>query len=251
MKEIWLILKAMLDPFFIIFILVFFSLVVFLVNHKKKTDALIILLCLIFVYGMGIAPMSDYLCYYLEKDYIHERVAGLKNNLDAIVVLGHGTTEIKSMKETFNSDYGALRTVHAVTVYNKNGARYFVCVGKGRGEVSEAQAMAKLAETLGVPKDKIKIGPKSTNTSENAVEAKKILGDRRMKIGLVTSAFHMKRSEKEFKKHFDNVVPLPAHYLYASPTGNVIVRLMPRSVELYKTSVALKEIIARLFYNLK
>ena len=251
MDEIWAIFKLMLDPLFIIFILLLVSLAVFLTNCKKKSDSLIIVLCLVVVYGMGIAPVSDYLCYYLEKDYINQRVAGFKNNLDAIVVLGHGTNEIKSMKETFNTDFGTIRVVHAVTIYNKYGARYFVCAGKGKGDVSEAQTMAKLAEVLGVPKDKIRIEPKSKNTSENAGAVKKMLGDSKINIGLVTSAFHMKRSEREFHKYFDNVTPLPAHYLYSSPTGNVVMRYMPRSPELYKTSIAIREIIAQWFYSLK
>ncbi|MCK7495319.1 MAG: YdcF family protein [Comamonadaceae bacterium] len=225
MDEIWAVFKVMLDPLFIIFILLLVSLAVFLTNCKKKSDSLIIVLCLVFVYGMGIAPVSDYLCYYLEKDYINERVAGFKKNLDAIVVLGHGTNEIKSMKETFNTDFGTLRVVHAVTIYNKSGARYFVCAGKGTGDVSEAQTMAKLAEILGVPKDKIRIEPKSKNTSDHAGAVKKMLGDSKMNIGLVTSAFHMKRSERNLKNILiiSNRCPLII-YIHRQP-ANVVMQL--------------------------
>ena len=251
MDEIWAVFKVMLDPLFIIFILLLVSLAVFLTNCKKKSDSLIIVLCLVFVYGMGIAPVSNYLCYYLEKDYINERVAGFKKNLDAIVVLGHGTKEIKSMKETFNTDFGTLRLLHAVAVYNKTGAKYFVCSGKGSGRASEAEVMARLAEKLGVPKEKIRIEPNSKNTGENASELNKMFVNKNISIGLVTSAFHMKRSEHEFKKYFNNVLPLPAHYLYSSPGGNVVIRYMPQSEELYKTSLAFKEIVAQLWYRLK
>jgi uncharacterized SAM-binding protein YcdF (DUF218 family) len=78
-----------------------------------------------------------------------------------------------------------------------------------------------------------------------------MFGDRKINIGLVTSAFHMKRSESEFKKYFTNVVPLPAHYLYSSPGKNVVIKYMPQSEELYKTSLALKEITGQLWYRLK
>jgi uncharacterized SAM-binding protein YcdF (DUF218 family) len=47
------------------------------------------------------------------------------------------------------------------------------------------------------------------------------------------------------------VVPLPAHYLYSSPTGNPVISYMPQSEELYKTSIAFKEIIAQLWYRIK
>jgi uncharacterized SAM-binding protein YcdF (DUF218 family) len=251
MNEICSVFKAILDPLFIVFVLLLISLVVFLLNCKKKGDSLIIVLCIILVFGAGIAPVSNYLCLYLEKDYIKNTSDGVNKNIDAIVVLGAGTKEIKSLKETFSNETGYLRVLHAVEVYNKIQPGYFVTTGKGEGDISEAQTLAKLAEALGVPKEKIRMESNSTNTGENAGEVNKIFDSRKVKIGLVTSAFHMKRSEREFKKYFDHVTPLPAHYLYSSPTGNIVVRYMPQSGELYKTSIALKEIIAQLWYIIK
>jgi uncharacterized SAM-binding protein YcdF (DUF218 family) len=211
---------------------------------------LILLLSIVLIYGASIAPVANYLCYYLEKDFINNPTAGAKN-IDAIVVLGNGTKDINALKNTFNTGIESLRLLHAVVVYNKTGAKSFVCSGKGYGKVSEAEAMARLAEKLGVPKEKIRIEPNSKNTGENAVELNKMFVNKNINIGLVTSAFHMKRSEREFKKYFNNVVPLPAHYLYSSPTGNPVIRYIPQSEELYKTSVALKEIVAQLWYRLK
>jgi uncharacterized SAM-binding protein YcdF (DUF218 family) len=251
MDEIFTVLKAFIDPLLMAFILLIISFFVFLINSKKKSDSLILLLCIVFIYGAGIAPVANHFCYYLEKDYIDKPDAGVKNNIDVIVVLGSGTKEINSMKETFNTEIESLRLLHAVAVYNKTGAKYFVCSGKGEGKVSQAEAMAKLAESLGVPREKIKIEPNSINTSQNAGEVNKMLNNKNVNIGLVTSAFHMARSEREFKRYFNNVRPLPAHYLYSSPAGNAVLRYMPQSAELYKTSVAFREIIAQLWYRLK
>jgi len=251
MDEIWAVFKAILDPLFIVFVLLLISLIVFLLNCKKKSDSLILVLCIILIYGAAIAPVSNYLCLYLEKDYFNCTKDGLEKKIDAIVVLGNGTKEIKLLKETFISEAGCLRVLHAVEIYNKTQSAYFICAGKGEGNVSEAQAMAKLAESLGVPKEKIRIEANSRNTGENAIEVNKILASGKVNIGLVTSAFHMKRSEREFRKYFNHVTPLPAHYLYSSPAGNVVVRYMPQSGELYKTSIALKEIIAQLWYTIK
>jgi len=250
MEEVYAVFKGFLDPLFIVFVLILISFILFLLNCKKKNSALILLLSIVLIYGASIAPVANYLCYCLEKDYIHNQTAGNKN-IDAIIVLGGGTKDIHALKTTLNSGIEALRVLHAVVVYNQTGARYFVCVGKGAGKVSEAQTMAKLAQSLGVPKEKIRIEPNSKNTSENASEANKMFGDRKINIGLVTSAFHMKRSEREFKKYFTNVVPLPAHYLYSSPGGSAVIRYMPQSKELYKTSLALKEITGQLWYRLK
>jgi len=251
MDEVFTVLKGFLDPLFIAFVLLIISFIVFLLNCKKKSDSLILLLCIIFLYGTSIAPVANHFCYYLEKDYIHKPADSVKNNIDAIIVLGSGTKEINSMKETFNTEIESLRLMHAVAVYNKTGAKYFVCSGKGYGKISEAEAMARLAEELGVPKEKIRIESNSKNTGENASEVNKLIGNKNTNIGLVTSACHMKRSEREFKKYFNNIVPLPAHYLYSSPIGNAVIRYMPQSGELYKTSLAFKEIVAQLWYRLK
>ena len=198
------------------FVLLLIAFFVCVTASKKKTGALILLLSIILLYGASINPVANYLCYYLEKDYINNPTAEDKN-IDVIVVLGHVVKDITALKNTFPTERTAARVLHAVEVYNKNGAKYFVCSGKGTGKISEAEVMARLAEKLGVPKEKIKIEAKSTNTWQNAAELNKMFANKNISIGLVTSAYHMKRSEREFKKYFNNVVPLPANYFYSSP----------------------------------
>ncbi len=250
MEEVYTVFKGFLDPLFIVFVLILVSCVLFFINCKKKNSALVLLLSVVLIYGASIAPVADYLCYYLEKDYINDQT-GINRNIDAIVVLGCGTKEINALKTTFNSGIQSLRVLHAVIVYNKTGAKYFVCCGAGSDGLSQAEVMTRLAEKLGVPKEKIKIESKSKNTAQNAVEVNKMFANKNIVIGLVTSAFHMKRSEGEFKKYFTNVAPLPAHYLYSSPRKNIVIRYIPQSEELYKTSFAVKEIIGQLWYRLK
>jgi uncharacterized SAM-binding protein YcdF (DUF218 family) len=250
MEEIYTIFKVFLDPLFIVFVLLIISLFLFFLNCKKKNGALILLLSIVLIYGASIAPVANYLCYYLEKDYLSKPAAEAKN-VDVIVVLGCGTKNINALKNTSNTAIESLRLLHSVVVYNRTGARYFVCSGKGSDKTSQAEAMASLAEKLGVPKEKIRIESNSKNTGENAAEVGKIFANKNINIGLVTSAFHMKRSEQEFKKYFNTVLPLPAHYLYSSPGKNVVIRYMPQSEELYKTSLAFKEIVAQLWYRLK
>jgi uncharacterized SAM-binding protein YcdF (DUF218 family) len=250
MEEIYTIFKGFLDPLFIVFVLLVISLFLFFLNCKKKNGALILLLSIVLIYGASIAPVANYLCYYLEKDYLNKPAAEAKN-VDAIVVLGCGTKNINALKNTSNTAIESLRLLHAVVVYNRTGAKYFVCSGKGADKTSQAEVMANLAEKLGVPKEKIRIESSSKNTGENAAEVGKIFANKNINIGLVTSAFHMKRSEREFKKYFNNVLPLPAHYLYSSPGESAVIRYMPQSEELYKTSIAFKEMVAQLWYRFK
>jgi len=250
MNEVCAVFKGILDPLFIIFILLIVSFVVFVRNVKQKSDSLVLLFCLILLYGAGIAPAANYLCYYLEKDYMNHPAVET-GNIDAIVVLGCGTKDIHALNTTWNSEMESLRVLHAVEVYHRVGAKYFICSGAGDDKMSQAEAMAKLAEKWGVPRERIRLEPNSKSTAQNALEVGKMFAHQKITIGLVTSAFHMKRSEKEFKKYFAHVVPLPAHYLYSSPGKDIAIRYMPQSKEIYKTSLALKEIIAQIWYNAK
>jgi uncharacterized SAM-binding protein YcdF (DUF218 family) len=123
-------------------------------------------------------------------------------------------------------------------------------MGKGAKKISEAEVMATSAERLGVPAGKIKVDPASRNTWEHAENLDRMFQDKAIRIGLVTSAYHMKRSEREFKKYFVNVIPLPSDYLYSSPRLSIFA-FMPGSGNLYKCSIAMREIVGITWYRLR
>ncbi len=250
MEEIYIVCKGLLDPVFIVFILLLAAFFMCWRASKNKTGVLILLLTVVLFYGTSIFPTANYLCHFLEKDYIN-KPAATDDNIDVIVVLGHTVKDINTLNNTFPTERTAVRILHAVAIYNKTGPKYLVCSGKGTGKVTQAAVMARLAQNLGVPKEKIKIEDKSTNTWQNAAELSKIFNDKNVSVGVVTSAYHMKRSVREFNKYFNNVVPLPADYLYSSTSGNYVLKYIPQSEELYKTSIALKEIVGQLWYKIK
>jgi uncharacterized SAM-binding protein YcdF (DUF218 family) len=186
----------------------------------------------------------------LEKDYIKKTITA-DQNTDVIVALGGGAYDISYISKTFPSSTTVVRVAYAADYYRYNPVKYFVCSGKGLGKLPEAEMMAKLAVSLGVPKEKIKIDSRSVNTWQSAVEINKMFDKKDIRVGLVTSAFHMKRSERELKKYFNNVSPLPAGFLYSSPMGNPLPRYIPQSEALYKTQIAFQEIVARIWYLIK
>ena len=124
-------------------------------------------------------------------------------------------------------------------------------MGKGSGKIPEADLMVQLAQKLGVPKEKIIAESKSINTWASAVELNHMFANKNISIGLVTSASHLNRSQKEFKKYFNNVVPFPSNYYYESSAENIFVKYAPQTDSLSKTSLALKEIAGYLWYSMK
>ncbi len=250
MEYVYMIFKGFVDPVFITILLLLIAFFICLIGGKKKTGALILLLSIVLLYGASIFPVSNYLCYYLEKDYIKSQ-SDVAQNIDVLVVLGGGAQDINSLNNTFPTEATSTRLLHAVDIYNRKGVKYFVCVGKGSGKITEAELMAQLAQRLGVPKEKIRMETKSINTWANAVELNKMFANKNIYIGLVTSASHLKRTEKEFKKYFNNVVPFPANYYYTSSAENIFAKYIPDTRSLYKTSLALKEIAGQLWYSVK
>jgi len=250
MEHVYDVLKSFVDPVFIIFVLLLVSFLIWLISVKKKSNTLFLFFVIVLLYGFSIFPVSNYLSYQLEKDYIN-RPDKDKINLDVIVVLSGGCYDINILAKTFPGETTTVRLVHAVQMYKKYNPKFLVCSGTSEGKIPDARLMAKMAEELGVSKDKIRIESKSKNTYEHAMEFNKMFANKDMKIGLVTSASHMKRSERQFRKYFNNVLALPTGYLYSSAAGTPAVRYIPQSHWLYKNSLVLHEFVGHIWYNVK
>jgi uncharacterized SAM-binding protein YcdF (DUF218 family) len=111
--------------------------------------------------------------------------------------------------------------------------------------------MAAAAEKLGIPREKILADSLSENTRGHAAEADRRFADKTIRIGLVTSAYHLKRAEREFRVYFANVVPIPSDFLVSSPTGMRAVDFVPNAGSLFKSAAALHEMAGNLWYRLK
>lgn len=100
---------------------------------------------------------------------------------------------------------GADRVVHTVDLYKRGIIRnVLVAGGSGRLVTSgrrEADDIVKALELMGVPKENILIENESRNTAESARHVKAMLaGQDTARVLLITSAFHMRRSEGCFTK---------------------------------------------------
>lgn len=249
MDYAYAVLKAFIDPVFFIFILLAVVWMLSLVG-KKKGPILGLFFLMVFIYGLSIAPVANYLLYSLEGTYLRE---GQTNHqeYDVLVVLGGGSFDIKPTSETFLQNASVSRLIHGLKLYKSQPSKYFVCSGNGPASVPEAELMAETAVVFGVPKEKIRIESKSKTTWENAREVNKIFVRKDISIGLVTSAWHMKRAEREFRKYFSDVSPLPADFRYVSPGKHTAIRYLPQTDSLYRSSIALQEMTGYLWYSIK
>ena len=153
-----------------------------------------------------------------------------KENFDYIIVLGAG------LRGTTPSNPFKARIKKAAEYLNEN--KKTICIasgGQGRYEViSEAQAAFNtLTEQYEIPKDRIILEEKSTDTEENLKYSLEIIGDPNASVGIVTNGFHELRAMSIANEvGYENVHSVPAQTLF--PVGiHYCVREFFGMVEFY------------------
>ena len=170
--------------------------------------------------------------------------------VDAIVVLGGSVAGRHPPKRpSLGLNSASSRVWYAAELYRAGKARWIVVAAGGRPEFAnqqvEADAIAEMLTTLGVPRAAIRLDAQSRNTRENAINAREIL-DRlgARSVLLVTSAEHMVRAMKTFAKvwpkYDDRPIPAPTDVAIVE-TGNSLLLWIPSSSALANVTKALKE----------
>ena len=115
--------------------------------------------------------------------------------------------------------------------------------------IAEGEYLKELAIKYGVSEENIILTDEVQNTDQEAKAIKEILTED-AKIILVTSAFHMPRAEKVFKAANINLIPYPVDF-QSSKLKTTIMDFIPSAKSFFDTSHFVREIIGRLYYNLK
>lgn len=109
---------------------------------------------------------------------------------------------------------------------------------------SEAEFLGNSLVEAGVPRDRIHLETKAKNTLENARLSKRILDSLKIRgpFIIVTSAVHMPRAVKIFRKAGLDVIPFPSNYLVTKDeTRFKISHLAPSTATLLNWSTLLRE----------
>jgi uncharacterized SAM-binding protein YcdF (DUF218 family) len=108
----------------------------------------------------------------------------------------------------------ACRLAEAVRLFHLiPGAKLMVSGGSldfKRGDKPVSEIVGDMANSMGIPRERILLETQSTTTYENCVEVQKILGDK--PFILVTSASHLPRAIAVFEKLGVSPIPAPADF---------------------------------------
>ena len=112
----------------------------------------------------------------------------------------------------------------------------------------EGFILKERAISLGVLQTKILVTENVKNTYEESIAVTKLIPNNSTII-LVTSAFHMHRSKYLFQKQGFEIIPFPVDF--NSPNRKLsIISFLPNLGAIGKTSIFIRENIARIYYKL-
>jgi uncharacterized SAM-binding protein YcdF (DUF218 family) len=249
-------LKSGSTPLVWVFVLLILGLVATRFRRRKLVSRVgwcLMLLGTLVLYAFSIAPVSQGLLYSLESRY-RPATATTLATLDAVVILGGGIHRSGGLRERAEaSEWTRARVQEGVSLFQQSSAKVLaLCGGRATADcASDADVMKTLAGQMGVRTEQIITETTSKNTMENASRLASLLpaGEGR-RIGLVTSAVHMRRAEATFRHQFpdDTIVALPVHYLY-TPPRTMIGRVIPSDSHLSRSTAALHEWIGLAWYS--
>ncbi len=148
------------------------------------------------------------------------------------------------------------RFIQGVKLYEMGIVNHILVTGGNGSLLKHAFRESKWVKTqllaFGIPDSAILIENDSRNTLENAAFSKRVLDSAGLKAPyvLVTSAFHMPRSEWIFNKEGLNVVPYPCNYFAGRGKFNP-ADLLPQAHVLDLWFLYIKEAVGYYAYKIK
>ena len=249
--------KLILSPLFIVLLLNlivgFYGLFKLDAKKRAKTCFLVIII-LSLALGIVSTPTASVLISRpLESPYKNPGLLLPADNIQAVTVLSGGIYQGPAEEFELPGDSTIQRVNRGVKFFLESEADYLILQGRlseGPGD-RMVQLMAEQAILLGVDEDKIILESESTNTMEHPYFLSNLnLIAQDAELAVVTSAWHLRRSELAFNYYYENISPVPAEFIsYNLPGG--INNFFPQVSGLRRSTRAIHEYIGMVWYYLR
>jgi Uncharacterized conserved protein len=219
---------------------------------RKKRWPLIAALAVLYVSSMPL--VGNRLTRCLESSYPALAIDEVEK-ADAIVPLGGIFGPPVADGYLPNVGEAGERLEAGITLWQKKKAAWLAFTG-GRipwakqAEVEGAISM-RAAIARGIPAERIALTREVGNTSDEAHAVDALMRERGWrKIILVTSAWHMPRAARLFRKAGVDFIPFPVDFQINPKSRLTLLDFLPRAEGLQKTETALREWYGIMFYAL-
>ncbi|GDX07957.1 envelope biogenesis factor ElyC [Buttiauxella sp. A111] len=198
---------------------------------------------------ISLQPVADKMLKPIEDSYPTWRGS---EKVDYIVVLGGSYTWNPEWAPSSNLINNSLpRVTEAIRLWQANPSAKMIFTGARAitNPVSTAEAGARVAESLGVPRSQIIVLDSPKDTEEEAAAVAKTIGQQ--PFLLVTSASHLPRAMIFFRHAGLNPLPAPANQLAIASPLNPWERIIPAPIWLMHSDRAIYESVGRVWQWLK
>ncbi|MEN9762244.1 MAG: hypothetical protein RI906_2070 [Pseudomonadota bacterium] len=243
MKELSIILTALISPLGLALLLLLLALVLGL--RRSRVATWMVLLAASWLGLWSLPVPANWISLQVSEGSAPLDAVALRAlpKAPAIVLLGGGVSPATAQRPVPDLGESSDRIWQAARLYHAGRATLIVASGGADARISltsEAQAMKVLLLDLGVPASAIVLEEISRNTRENATETARLLKAHNIdKVLLVTSASHMRRSRTHFEAAGLAVIPVPADHDTLDYAG--LRRWLPSSEALDLSARSLKE----------
>jgi len=226
--------------------------IVLILAGLLKRRLLLIWVGLVLFYLFATPIVSDAIFKYVEKGQLRKNISSVQK-ADAIVVLGGMFNYVKTETGGLNEWGDPDRFFVGIELFKARKANQIIFTGAkmpwaDKDQETEGESLKKYAIEMGVPDSAIKISGLVTTTEDESKEVKKLLPNPKTII-LVTSAFHMPRSQALFERQGFEVIsfPVDSKVSFEATTG---LDYLPEADSFRKSETGIRELIGRLFYRL-
>ena len=239
------ILPLIFSPLIMIIVLIFVG----LITSSKKISLIGVIILIV----CSLPIVSNKLVAYLESDYQLSKPSNIAS-ADAIVVLS-GMIRTVNSKEGLDYEFSEAsdRIFAGINLFKeKKAPKLILTRGKLPWSVGipEGEYLKEIAIINGISENNILLTENVENTDQEAKAIKKLLSEDKPNVILVTSAFHMPRAQKVFQAAGINVVPFPVDF-QKELSKITFMSFMPSANALSGTSFFVREMIGRVYYDLK
>lgn len=230
----------------------------------KRIGKYLLLIGIIVYFAFATSPVSMALLGRLENRYSPLLDTKGVGDVQTIVLLTGAAWHDPHVPSTSQvGEPTACRLAEAVRLFHLiPGAKLMVSGGSldfKRGDKPVSEIVGDMANSMGIPRERILLETQSTTTYENCVEVQKILGDK--PFILVTSASHLPRAIAVFEKLGVSPIPAPADFraIRSTPFSHAskgtmlkeIMSALPSSSNLAHSERALHEYVGFIWYWLR
>ncbi len=253
--------KIILSPLFLMLSAVLLiSLIILLRTDKesstessKKSLLFLVFILALVLWVVSTPVISLKIAGILEEPFRDSSLLIPEQEVEVVAVLSGGIQQGPEPELDILGEASAHRVIRGVKYFQVSQADYLVLQGALAGDTPErmTELMKELALDMGTAEEAILLEPHSGNTREHPtelLELPEVSSD--SNLAVVTSAWHLLRTEREFARYFADLTLVPAEFIsHDRPEG--IKAWLPQVSGLRTSTRSFHEMIGIIWYHLR